>query len=59
MRGKLKGDWVDGQARILDGADVDHANSLLDQKYGIMKRFGNLTSKLLGRKRTFMSIQPD
>lgn len=57
MRGKLKGEWIDGLARILDGAEVERANSLLDQKYGIMKKFGNLTSKLLGRKRTFIAIQ--
>ena len=59
MRGKLKGEWVNGHARFLDGAEVEHANRLLDQKYGFMKRFGNLTSKLLGRKRTFIAIQLD
>ena len=59
MRGKLKGDWVNGQARILDGAEADHANSLLDAKYGLMKRIGNLTSNLLGRKRAFLAIQVD
>lgn len=59
MRGNLKGDWVSGQARILDGAEADHANSLLDAKYGLMKRIGNLTSNLLGRKRAFLAIQVD
>lgn len=59
MRGKLRGEWVDGHARILDGAEAEHANRLLDQKYGFMKKFGNLTSKLLGRKRTFIAIQLD
>lgn len=59
MRGNLKGEWVNGHARILDGAERDHANSLLDEKYGLMKRIGNLTSNLLGRKRTFLAIQPD
>jgi uncharacterized protein len=59
MRGNIKGEWVNGHARILDGAEVDHANSLLDKKYGLIKRIGNLTSALLGRKRTFLAIQPD
>ncbi|MFY9609881.1 MAG: PPOX class F420-dependent oxidoreductase [Blastocatellia bacterium] len=59
MRGKLKGDWVNGRARILGGAEADHANSLLDEKYGLIKRIGNLTSNLLGRKRAFIAIQPD
>ncbi|HWN98334.1 MAG TPA: PPOX class F420-dependent oxidoreductase [Blastocatellia bacterium] len=58
MRGGLKGEWIDAQARILEGAEADTVNHLLDQKYGLMKKFGNLTSKLLGRKRTFISIQP-
>lgn len=59
MRGKLKGDWVDGQARLLDGDEANHANKLLDDKYGLMKRIGNLTSNLLGRKRAFLAIQID
>lgn len=57
IRGKLTGEWVPGQARILSGAEQEHANRLLDRKYGIMKRFGNFTSKLLGRKRTFIAIE--
>ncbi len=59
MRGNLKGEWVNGQARILDGADADQANSLLNAKYGLAKRIGNLTSTFLGRKRAFVAIQPD
>jgi hypothetical protein len=59
MRGNLKGDWVDGQARLLEGDEGNHANRLLDDKYGLMKRIGNLTSNLLGRKRAFLAIQLD
>lgn len=59
MRGNLKGDWVDGQARLLEGDEANHANRLLDDKYGLMKRIGNLTSNLLGRKRAFLAIQLD
>lgn len=59
LRGNLKGEWVNGQVRILEGPEAAHANSLLDQKYGLIKRMGNLTSNLLGRKRAFIAIQPD
>ncbi|HSF24397.1 MAG TPA: PPOX class F420-dependent oxidoreductase [Blastocatellia bacterium] len=59
MRGNLRGDWVNAQARILDGPEADNANRLLDEKYGLIKRIGNLTSNLLGRKRAFIAIQAD
>ena len=59
MRGNLKGDWVDGQARLLEGDEANQANRLLDDKYGLMKRIGNLTSNLMGRKRAFLAIKLD
>lgn len=59
MRGKLQGDWVEGRARILDEAEAQHGNSLLDQKYGLMKKAGNLLSRLRRRKRAFIAIQFD
>lgn len=37
IRGRLKGDWVDATAHIVEGAEADHANRLLARKYGLLK----------------------
>jgi uncharacterized protein len=38
--GGLKGEWVEGRARILqDPAEIEAANHLLNRKYGLQKRF--------------------
>ena len=34
MRGAVTGDWIDGEARVLDEAGVRRVNELLDRKYG-------------------------
>jgi uncharacterized protein len=33
-RGSVAGEWIDGEARVLDDADLVRVNQLLDQKYG-------------------------
>lgn len=37
IRGRLKGDWIDATARIVQGAEADRANRLLAHKYGLLK----------------------
>jgi len=56
VRGGLKGDWVEARARIVTGADEALGHRLLEQKYGWMKKFGNVYSRLLGRERAVMAI---
>jgi len=59
MRGNLKGDWVDASARLLDTAEASHADNLLNQKYGLMKRTLNFFAKLRGHKRASFAITLD
>lgn len=59
MRGKLKGEWVDGRARILRGDEADKGQRLLDKKYGLIKKIGNVFSKLMKRERTGIAIEVD
>jgi uncharacterized protein len=33
-RGAVTGEWIDGQARVLDEAGMTRVNELLDRKYG-------------------------
>ena len=57
IRGKPKGEWVEGCARILDAAGAERAHKLLDKKYGLVKRMGGLFSKLMKRERTTIAIE--
>jgi uncharacterized protein len=59
MRGKLKGEWVDAQARMLDAQEAAHGHRLLDRKYGLMKKAGNLFSKIMSRDRVVIAIKVD
>jgi PPOX class probable F420-dependent enzyme len=57
MRGKLKGEWVEARARIVQGAEAEKGHRLLDQKYGLFKKIGNLFSKLAKRERVVIAIE--
>ncbi|MEW6127117.1 MAG: PPOX class F420-dependent oxidoreductase [Acidobacteriota bacterium] len=56
MRGNLKGEWLDAEARIVTGDEEQLGHQLLDKKYGWMKKIGNLFSRLRKRQRTVMAI---
>ncbi|MEK6406861.1 MAG: PPOX class F420-dependent oxidoreductase [Acidobacteriota bacterium] len=58
-RGKLKGEWIEARARILDGAEAEKGHRLLDEKYGLLKKIGNVFSKLMKRERMVIAIKLD
>lgn len=57
FRGGPKGDWVEATARIIDGTEADKAQRLLDKKYGLMKRIGNIYSSVMKRPRAAIAIR--
>jgi PPOX class probable F420-dependent enzyme len=59
MRGKLKGEWVDARARSLQGDEAARGHRLLDEKYGLLKKIGNVFSKLKTRERVVIAIELD
>ena len=59
FRGEPKGEWVEAKARIVDGASAQRAHRLLNQKYGLLKRVGNVFSKLMNRQRVVIAIELD
>ena len=59
MRGNVKGEWVDANARELDNAEARAADDLLNHKYGLAKRVLNLMAKIRGHKRAAFGIQPN
>jgi PPOX class probable F420-dependent enzyme len=58
VRGNVKGEWVEAEARILDQAAAQHGHKLLTKKYGLLKRIGDFFSKLRKREREVMTIRP-
>ena len=59
FRGGAKGEWVEATARIIDGAEAEGAQRLLDKKYGLMKRIGNIYSKIMKSSRAAIAIRLD
>ncbi len=50
VRGKLKGDWGEGEGRIIDEpAAVEAAYAVLRRKYGLQMRVTDFISRLAGR----------
>ncbi len=57
VRGNPTGEWVDAQARILDARGAALGHTLLNQKYGWMKRIGDAFSQLRRRQRVAIAIE--
>lgn len=55
IRGNLRGAWVDGQARIIEGAEAGKAQELLRQKYWL-KGIGDFFSRLMGHRQILLQI---
>ena len=57
MRGNVTGQWVAGEAHIVDETTAEHGHALLLKKYGWQKRLGNIFSALMKRERVVMTIR--
>ena len=57
-RGNARGEWVDGEARILDEAGAELGHKLLREKY-LLKRVGDIFSRIMNRERVVIAIQLD
>lgn len=56
VRGRIKGGWVDGTARILDAEGAERGHRLLNQKYWL-KIIGDIFSKLRKRQRAVIALR--
>lgn len=55
--GKLKGAWQDAQAEFAMGADAEHADMLLNKKYGWQKKMLDLFGKFKKWQYTIIAIR--
>jgi PPOX class probable F420-dependent enzyme len=57
VRGNLKGEWMDGEARRLDDAEAARANRLITEKYGLIKRAMDFFSRFRKSPRAAFAIR--
>ncbi len=57
VRGTVTGPWVEAEATIVDATTAAHRHALLRQKYGWMKRVGDLFSRMMHRERVVIAIR--
>jgi len=56
-RGNVKGEWVEGRARPLEGEQASLAYAMLDRKYGWQRGLINLLARLRPRPRSGFAIR--
>jgi PPOX class probable F420-dependent enzyme len=56
VRGNPQGEWVEVKAQILDERGAELGHTLLNKKYGWMKRIGDAFSKLRQRQRVVIAM---
>jgi PPOX class probable F420-dependent enzyme len=57
QRGEPRGEWVEGQATIVDEAASAHVNGLLNRKYGLLKRLFDLMQRGRGHDVIKVEVQ--
>ncbi len=57
MRGDVRGAWIDARARFCSPDEAAKGQSLLIQKYGLVKRIGDFFSGLRGRTQLVLAIE--
>lgn len=59
VRGDLRGEWVNAQARICDADEAAQAQHLLRRKYGWLKIVADFFGRLLGHKHAILAVELD
>ena len=59
MRGDVRGDWIDGRARICEDDEAAHGQRLLTRKYRLLKIVGDFFSRLMRHKQTVIAVEVD
>lgn len=56
-RGQIKGKWIEGQTKMAGSLDSEHANQLLDKKYGVQGKIIRMFNKIRNTKPVVLMIQ--
>lgn len=56
-RGQPKGKWVEGKIKMASSLESEHANQLLEQKYGLQGKLIRMFNKIRSTRPIVLSIQ--
>lgn len=59
VRGKIRGEWAEAEARMADGAEAEIGQRLLRKKYCPWKHIGDFFSRLQGRTQVVIVLRFD
>jgi hypothetical protein len=57
IRGRITGEWIEAEARVVTGDEDALGHDLLRKKYGWSKRLGDFFSRLRKRRRAVIAIR--
>ncbi|MBI3483786.1 MAG: PPOX class F420-dependent oxidoreductase [Acidobacteria bacterium] len=57
LRGNLQGDWLEAEARVVDGDEEKRGHALLNQKYWPWKPMGDFFSRLRSRRQAILVVR--
>jgi len=55
-RGNPRGDWIDGEAQLIDAKEAEWVNQLIKRKYGLLKRLIDIRSRLKGTRSMVIAV---
>jgi hypothetical protein len=57
MRGNLRGDWIEAEARVAEGEEEKRGQDALREKYWPWKFISDFFSRLRGRRQAILAIR--
>src|ERR1700761_2445910 len=57
FRGALRGEWVEGRARLCDEDEAVHGQELIKQKYGLLKIIGDFFGRLMRHQQAVLAVE--
>lgn len=56
VSGNPKGEWMNGEARLIPAEEAERVNHLVKRKYGLLKRLIDIRSRLKGTKYMVIAV---
>jgi PPOX class probable F420-dependent enzyme len=56
VSGNPKGEWINGEARLISAEETERVNQLVKRKYGLLKRLIDIRSWLKGTKYMVIAV---
>ena len=57
FKGTVKGDWIEGRARICEPREAEHGQEELRRKYGLLKIVGDFFGRLMRHQQVVIMVE--